>query len=131
MAASLQSDDTQKNKKLVADFFTLAFVEKKVEAAFDNYVGDNYIQHDPNFPDKSATISALSRHFSNPQMSVSIKRVIAENDLVVIHLHSKNSPEDTGIAIIEIFRVDKGKIVEHWGVMQTVPEASANDNTMF
>ena len=119
------------NKRLVVDFFTLAFVDKRVEEAFNKYVGDTYIQHDPHFPDKKSTIEFLGKLFSNPQMDVSIKRVIAEDDLVVIHLHSKNSPEDAGDAIIEIFRVDEGKIVEHWSVMQSVPEKSANDNTMF
>ncbi len=119
------------NKKLVADFFTLAFVNKKVEEAFNRYVGDTYIQHCPDFLDKKSTIESLAKIFSNPKIEVSIKRVIAENDLVVIHLHSKNSPEDAGEAIIEIFRVDNGKIVEHWGVMQSVPEKSANYNTMF
>ena len=131
MAICAQPDDTQKNKKLVEDFFTLAFVDKKVEEAFNMYVGDNYIQHDPNFPDKNSTIESLTKLFSNPQIEVSVKRVIAENNLVALHLHSKNSPEDIGVAIIEIFRVDGGKIVEHWSVMQSVPEKSANENTMF
>lgn len=131
MGGCAQSNVTQKNKKLVVDFFTLAFVDKKVEEAFNKYIGDAYIQHTPDLPDKKSTIEFLSKLFSNPQLKVSIKRVIAEDDLVVIHLHSKNSSEDIGDAIIEIFRVDRGKIVEHWGVMQPVPEKSANDNTMF
>ena len=119
------------NKKIVMDFFTLAFVDKKVEEAFNKYVGDTYIQHDPNVSDKKSAIKFLVKIFSNPQIEVRIKRVIAENDLVVIHLHSKNSPEDIGVAIIEIFRVDEGKVAEHWSVMQPVPEKSANENTMF
>lgn len=127
----MQPSSVSINKKIVVDFFTLAFVDKRVEEAFNKYVGDTYIQHDPHFPDKKSTIEFLAKLFSNPQIEVSIKRVIAEDDLVVIHLHSKNSPEDAGDAIIEIFRVDEGKIVEHWSVMQSVPEKSANDNTMF
>ena len=127
----IQLISTKKNKKLVVDFFTLAFVDKKVEEAFNKYVSDNYIQHDPNFGDKKSTIESLTKLCSNPQMEVSIKRVIAENDLVVLHIHSKNSPEDLGVAIIEIFRVDEGKVVEHWCAMQSVPETSANNNTMF
>lgn len=127
-----QLNETQKNKKIVVDFYTLAFVDKKVEEAFDKYVGDTYIQHNPNIPDgKKPVIEMLVGLFSNPELNVSIKRIIAEDDLVVIHQHSKSSPEDPGSALIEIFRVDKGKIVEHWDVMQSVPETSANDNTMF
>ena len=126
--------DTQKNKKLVTDFFSLAFVEKKIQEAVNTYVGDAYIQHNPNLPDgKEPLIGFLSKIFlqENPQISVSIKRVIAEGDLVVVHHHSKNSPEDPGQAIVEIFRVKNGKIVEHWDVFQNVPETSANENTMF
>jgi len=129
---SVQPNNTQKNKKLVLDFYTLAFVDKRVEEAFNKYVGEPYIQHNPNLPDgKKPVVEFLVKLFSNPQMVVSIKRVIAEDDLVAIHQHSKGSPEDPGEAIIEIFRVDKGKIVEHWDVMQSVPERSANNNTMF
>lgn len=123
---------SQKNKKLVTDFFNLAFVEKRIQKAFDTYVGDTYIQHNPHVPDgKEPVLVFLGKLFSNPQMTVSIKRVITENDLVVIHHHSKKNTNDPGEAIIEIFRVDQGKIVEHWDVIQSVPEKSANDNTMF
>lgn len=128
------SKDSQKNKKLVTDFFTFAFVDKKIQEAFDKYVGDTYIQHNPNLPDgKDAVIGFLTKIFlqENPQMTVSIKRVIAEGDLVMIHHHSKTNEKDRGDAIVEIFRVDKGKIVEHWDVFQHVPEKSANNNTMF
>jgi predicted SnoaL-like aldol condensation-catalyzing enzyme len=126
-----QGHVTIKNKQLVVDFFTKAFVEKKVEEAFNKYVGDPYIQHDPDFPDKKSTIEFLLQIFSNPKIEVGIKRVIAEDDMVVIHVHSKDSPEDAGLAIVEIFRVNNGKIVEHWSAKQPVPEVSANKNTMF
>ena len=66
-----------------------------------------------------------------PNRSSEIKRVMAEGDLVVLHVHSKPSPEDRGSAIIDIFRVENGKIVEHWDVIQPIPEKAANTNTMF
>ena len=64
-------------------------------------------------------------------MSVEIKRVIAEDDVVVAHNLVKLKPEDRGMAGVDIFRLLDGKIVEHWDVRQPVPEKSANDNTMF
>lgn len=68
---------------------------------------------------------------ANPGLRADIKRVIAEGDLVVVHVHMKMSDEDRGLAVIDIFRLEDGKIVEHWDAMQPVPEKSANDNTMF
>jgi len=66
-----------------------------------------------------------------PQLTVSPKRVIAEGDLVAVHSRYVNVPGDRGQAIVDLFRVRNGKIVEHWDVSQNVPETSANDNTMF
>lgn len=66
-----------------------------------------------------------------PQLSVEIKRMIAEGDLVVTHGVIKTSPEDHGTAAADIFRLEDGKIIEHWDVLQPVPEEAANDNTMF
>jgi predicted SnoaL-like aldol condensation-catalyzing enzyme len=65
-----------------------------------------------------------------PQVSVAIKRVIAEGDLVVTHGLINRAPEDRGMAAVDIFRLHDGKIVEHWGVQQPLPERAANDNTM-
>ncbi len=50
---------------------------------------------------------------------------------MVVHSHSKGSPEDRGKAVIDIFRIKNQKIVEHWDVMQEIPEKLADANTMF
>jgi predicted SnoaL-like aldol condensation-catalyzing enzyme len=57
--------------------------------------------------------------------------MIAEGDLVVLHVHTKRDEHDRGKAVVDIFRVENGKIVEHWDVIQDVPEKAANSNTMF
>ena len=74
-------------------------------------------------------VTAWSGQF--PELSVEIKRMVAEGDLVVMHGVLKTSPEDRGTAAADIFRIENGKIVEHWDVLQPVPETAANDNTMF
>lgn len=57
--------------------------------------------------------------------------MIAEGDPVMLHAHAVREPGRLGTAIVDIFRVENGKIVEHWDVIQAVPEKAANQNTMF
>ena len=68
---------------------------------------------------------------TNPEARSDIKRLISSDDLVVVHVHSKVNPQDRGRAIVDIFKVTNGKIVEHWDVIQPIPQKSANDNGMF
>jgi predicted SnoaL-like aldol condensation-catalyzing enzyme len=128
-----QGNGTLENKKYVTDFYILAFVKKQVEEAFIKYVGETFIQHNPNIPDgKEASIKFLGKILKdNPQATITIKRVIAEDNLVAVHSHLKRNAEDRGRAVIDIFRVEQGKIVEHWDVFQPVPETASNNNGMF
>lgn len=127
------ANQQQKNKEVVRSFYELAFNKHKPAEAMKLYVGDKYIQHNPFAGDgKQAFIDYFESHFKkNPETNVSIKRLIAENDLVVIHLHSKQNKNDRGRAVMDIFRLENGKIVEHWDVVQAIPEKSENTNTMF
>ena len=68
---------------------------------------------------------------THPDAALDMVRVISEGDLVVVHSKFTTGPQDRGQAIIDIFRVADGKIVEHWDVIQAIPEQSANGNTMF
>ena len=124
----------ERNKANVVGFYTLAFNEGKPAKAVRRYVGATYIQHNPFAADgPQAFIDFVSAFKAeNPGLNVDIKRVIAECDLVVTHSHITTSPTDRGQAAADIFRLDEhGKILEHWDVVQPVPETSANDNTMF
>jgi predicted SnoaL-like aldol condensation-catalyzing enzyme len=120
-------------KSVVVEFYRMAFVQHRVREAFDRYVGPTYTQHNPGAPDGAAVaIQFLSARFEKtPQATSEIKRVIAEDDLVAVHVLSTDGPGDRGRAIVDIFRVANGKIVEHWDVIQPVPETAANPNTMF
>ena len=124
---------TEANKKLAVDFFNRVLVEKKPQEGFDKYAGKNYIQHNPVAGDGHApAIKFLTDWFAkNPRAVIQIKRVIAEGDLVAIHHHMRTSPEVRGMAAVDIFRVENGKVVEHWDVVQPIPEKSANDHPMF
>jgi len=125
------TDGAEANKKLVVEFYRMVFVDKKVREGFEQYVVEGYIQHNPMVPTgREAAVKLLSERI-RPESIADVKRVIAEGDLVVLHVHSRSNAQDRGRAIVDIFRVKDGKIVEHWDVIQPVPEQAANDNTMF
>ena len=131
-AASAQSQ-TEENKKIAVAFYNMIFKDHKVEEAFKLYADPIYKQHNPMAASGAqAAISFLGPFLkANPSYTGEIKRVIAEGDLVAIHNHVTSGPNDRGRAVVDIFRVENGKVVEHWDVVQDVPAKSANDNTMF
>lgn len=121
------------NRATVQAFINLAFNDKKVQEAVTRYVGSTYIQHNPRIPDGIDGLltfaSSLQTQF--PQAHSDVKRIIAERDLVVVHSKVTYSPDDQGTAAADIFRLEQGKIVEHWDVLQEIPATSVNNNTMF
>ena len=120
-------------KEVVTQFMTKFYLEKKVREAFETWVEPGYIQHNPLAKTgRDAAIAFLEPFFqSHPDASYSIKRIIADGNLVAVHSHAKFSADDRGLAIVDILRVDNCKIAEHWDVAQPVPEKSANTNGMF
>lgn len=121
------------NKQVVRDFYETAFVKQQPAEAMKLYVGSQYIQHNPHVKDGQEPFIKYFTGFykKNPKATTEIKRMIAEGDLVVVHAHSRANPKDLGYAAIDIFRLENGKIVEHWDAVQPVEKKSANSNTMF
>lgn len=125
--------DLSRNKRLAIDCLDMIFNQHKPAQAVAQYVGDSYRQHNPDAPDGPQGIVAYAGNYikSNPQSSMEVKRVMAEGDLVIVHSHVKASVSDRGEVAVDIFRVQNGKLVEHWDVVQPVPPHSANRNGMF
>jgi len=123
---------TQANKALVTKAFDELMVHKDL-TALDRYWDPGYLQHNPQMQNGVAAAKVgLGGYFASaPQLTVTPKRIIAEGDLVAVHSHYVNYPGDRGSAILDLFRVRNGKIVEHWDIIQAVPETSANGNGMF
>jgi predicted SnoaL-like aldol condensation-catalyzing enzyme len=114
-------------------YYNMAFNDRKPAEAAEKYGGPHYIQHNPQAPDGFEAFVQFVEGFAQqfPQMSLEIKRAIAEGDMVVTHSLLKTSPEDRGTAAADFFRLEDGKVVEHWDVLQPVPESAANDHPMF
>ena len=127
------SELTEKNKTVVRGWNDLAFVQHQPEAAVAKYLGSYYRQHNPQAGDSPEAFIAFAHHFTGafPNFRLNVKRVVAEGDLVIMHSHLVREPGDRGVAVVDIFRLEDGKIVEHWDVLQEVPEKAANNNTMF
>ena len=132
LAAQAADPQSEANKKTVLDFYDAALVRLDADAAV-KFIGSKYTQHNPSAPDGVEGLKGFIKFMKEkfPNRTGEIKRVIAEGDLVVLHVHSKSNPEDRGNAIMDIFRLENGKIVEHWDVIQPVPEKAANTNGMF
>ncbi len=124
--------DPKANTETVRSFYDLVN-EGKPEEAAAAHIGPRYIQHNPQAPDGPEGFIAFFTGFRAqfPELHVEIVRTVAEGDLVAVHSRMTTSAEDRGTAVVDIFRVEDGKLVEHWDVLQPVPESSANDNTMF
>ena len=127
------NDQLEANKRIVREWNALAINQRKPEEAVAKYLGPNYRQHNPGAADGAEPFIAAVNGFAQtfPEFRMEPKRIIAEGDIVVLHSHLIREPGDRGRAVVDIFRLENSKIVEHWDVVQEVPETSANNHTMF
>lgn len=118
------------NKDIVVEYLNIVFNQRSLVKAETYWAGD-MIQHNPSMPNG---LNVLRDFISSPNPSPTYESGVAmENgDLVMVHGRYSNWFGKTMIAV-DIFRLDNGKIVEHWDVMQeeVTADKSANGNAMF
>ena len=100
------------HKRIVREFYEMAFNQKKPEEAAARYLVKTYRQHNPLFADGPlAFVAAVNGWVSaNPTLHFDFKRLICEGDLVVVHSHLTMSTEDRGRAVMDIFRLEDGQM---------------------
>lgn len=131
-AGNCNNVQPERNKQVVVEFYNAVVNEKDFDTA-SRYIGDKYTQHNPLVADGieglKNFIDFLKTNF--PQAHNEIKQIFADGDYVILHVHSIRIPDTKGRAIIDIFKLKDNKIIEHWDVIQDIPEKSANPNGMF
>ncbi|WP_159080619.1 nuclear transport factor 2 family protein [Nocardia suismassiliense] len=127
---SANTSVADQNAATVRTFYDLAANKHQPQQAADTYLGDPYTQHNPMVANGKAGFIALFNQMlqEHPQFSNEIKYTVAQGDKVSVFSLMKTSADDRGTVVADLFRLQDGKIVEHWDVLQAVAETSANGN---
>jgi predicted SnoaL-like aldol condensation-catalyzing enzyme len=125
-------EQLEANKKTVVAFEEAVLNQKDFDAA-SKYLGPRYTQHNPNAADGPEGLKGFIAFLKDkfPNNHSEIKHIFADGDYVIVHDHAVREPGTRGSAIINIYKLENGKVVEHWDVIQPIPESTANSNGMF
>ncbi|GHF16006.1 nuclear transport factor 2 family protein [Pseudolysinimonas yzui] len=119
------------NRAIVTEFARLFYTERDVPTAFATYVVEDYIQHNPSVPDgRAAAVAMLADKFATPGAAFDIQRILVDGDFALIHVKA-TFPGNPVAAVADIYRLEGGKVVEHWDVLQRMPDEVANNHPMF
>lgn len=122
---------SQENRRIVEDFLDLINRQGRVREAFERHVSESYVQHNPTAGDgREEAIALIEGMAANPGFQPSVKRMVAEGDLVAVHMHLAFG-DGPGLAVMDMFRLEEGKIVEHWDVIQEAQSDTASGRSMF
>ena len=121
-----------RTKEAAVSFLEMAS-SGNVREAYSKFVGPDFKHHNPFFEGSAKTLMAAMEENArdNPNKTLDVKLVIAEGDLVAVHSHVRQTPDDLGAAVVHIFRFENGRIVELWDLGQPLPENSPNQYGMF
>ncbi len=131
-AASAETPQERANIKTVKEFYNKALNDKDFAAA-SKYLGNRYTQHNPTAKDGPEGLKGFIDFLRDkfPQSHSEIVQAFADGDYVILHVRSIRTPGTQGRAIFDLFKLEHGKVVEHWDAVQDIPASSANANGMF
>ncbi|MGF7149886.1 putative SnoaL-like aldol condensation-catalyzing enzyme [Sphingomonas zeicaulis] len=113
------------NRATVAAFAERFYRDRDVAGAFADHVAPDYIQHNPGLPDgRQAAVDALAPMFARPGSRFDVRHLLVDGDLALVHLFGQGDPATPGAAVADIYRLEKGQIVEHWDVLQPIAAGS-------
>ncbi|WP_462410110.1 nuclear transport factor 2 family protein [Neobacillus sp. Marseille-QA0830] len=105
----------------------------QVREAFQRHAGQDFRHHNPFFRgDADSLMTAMEENaVMNPHKIFEVKHAIEEKEMVMVHSHVKQNPEDLGGVVVHIFRFQDNQMVELWDIGQAIPENSPNENGVF
>lgn len=118
---------TDRNRAIMTDFVTILYERREPRVAFEKYVHEGYIQHNPVIADgRENALKWLEPVFAKPDAEIQVRRVLVDGDFATVQIIGRMGPDDPGSAVINIFRLEDGLIVEHWDVTQAMPAETAS-----
>jgi predicted SnoaL-like aldol condensation-catalyzing enzyme len=127
----MSNSETEINRRVITEFARMTYIERDPAAALEKFASPNYIQHNAMLPDGwGAAAAFLTKMYSDPNSSFEVQRVLVDGELAALHVraHPVGRPL---LAVIDIYRLENALIVEHWDVIQEVPNDSVNPHPMF
>jgi predicted SnoaL-like aldol condensation-catalyzing enzyme len=123
---------TERNLAVIEDSVELFYRRREVRRAFERHVGPDYSSTTPPYPTgRDAAVSVLEPKFSAARFQADIKLVLVDGAYVAIDVHARSAPGERGGAVADLYPLADGRVVEHWDVLQPVPESAANEHPMF
>ena len=130
--AVIDRERTEANRTLVRNFKQVVTVELRFDRVDEFIEGDHYVQHASKVGDGTARMKARVSQVEKPGDTPVLipRRYIAEGNFVLCLVEARTAPPT---ANYDLFRVENGKIAEHWDVLSVIPpqKESKNANAPF
>jgi predicted SnoaL-like aldol condensation-catalyzing enzyme len=118
------------NREIIRAFAQTAYEKKQVRTAYETYVAKDLVQNNPSIADgREAAIHSLEGLLADPAARFEVKHIVVDGDIAVLHFHGTTGIESRSAAVMEMFRLKGGKIVEHWDVFQPVTPGNRAENS--